>query len=389
MSALRLVVVPSEPFAEYEAAGYEGLEGYYNPQGMFAEVIALSPREQGERQAHGLRIVGAPAPRFGEALREIRPDVVRAYGGGWPAGLVCRHRLPGVPVLVSVHNVHPLAATRALRYADLVLCVSTAVEACVRRLGVDRVRLRRLPNRVDTERFRPGGRPDIRQRLATHFGPGRHILHVGRRVEQKNADTVLRALARLPEEYSAVFVGRGDARPYRTLAATLGVDARCTWVDAVPNSELPAWYAWCDVMCTPSRWEGFGIVFIEAAACGAPIVTSDIPPMNEYLRHDASACLVRSYEDPDAVAAAIRRVCEDAAYRQQLSAGAVRAAQRFDRRAVDALEAGIYREALGLAHLCRSPLSARERLDLALHDAGARLKDVAAALARRVSRRDR
>ena len=35
-------------------------------------------------------------------------------------------------------------------------------------------------------------------------------------------------------------------------------------------------------MCTPSKWEGFGLVFVEAAACGAKIITSDVPPMNEY-----------------------------------------------------------------------------------------------------------
>jgi glycosyltransferase involved in cell wall biosynthesis len=380
----RLVVVPSEPIAEYEAAGYTGLERYYNPGAMFAEVVALSPRERGQRRAHGLTIVGVPERDFGRVLRKVGPDAIRAYGGGWPADLVCRHRPAGTPVLVSVHNVHPLAASRAVRYADLVLCVSGAVERRVRSLGTPPSRLRRLPNRVDTEVFRP--QPDPARQLALHarFPAGRWILHVGRRVEQKNLDTLIRALALLPQDYGAVFVGQGDREPYAALAEALGVGVRCVWVDAVANSELPLWYSWCDVMCTPSRWEGFGIVFIEAAACGAAIVTSDLAPMNEYLRHDESACLVADYENPGALAAAVRHVCEDDAYRRRLSAGAVKAAQPFDRRAVDAAEVAIYRETLALGAHVRDPLSASQRLDLAAWAAGAKTAGLAAALRRRL-----
>jgi len=132
------------------------------------------------------------------------------------------------------------------------------------------------------------------------------------------------------------------------LAQKLGVSERCFWVESVKNSELPLWYSWCDCMCTPSRWEGFGIVFIEAAACGAPIVTSDIAPMNEYLTHDVSVCLVKEYQDPKAVALAIRRVCEDNDYRKSISAGAMQAAQPFERHLVDAQETTIYQDAMKL-----------------------------------------
>src|SRR5687767_4864180 len=103
-SGLRLVVVPSDLIAAYEQAVYDWLERYYNPTGMFEEVYALSPLEHGERTAFGMIIRGISPDKFTEALREIRPHVVRAYGGHWPAELVCRHRLHGVPVMVSVHD---------------------------------------------------------------------------------------------------------------------------------------------------------------------------------------------------------------------------------------------------------------------------------------------
>jgi hypothetical protein len=135
-------------------------------------------------------------------------------------------------------------------------------------------------------------------------------------------------------------------------------------VESVPNSELPVWYSWCDCLCVPSRWEGFGIVFIEAAACGTPIVTSRIAPMNEYLRHDVSAWLVEHYTDPRAVAAGVQAVCEDKALARRLGAGAVLAARPFASEVVDALEADYYREAIA-----QGPMSLPRRLQLAAWDA--------------------
>lgn len=345
--ARRLVVIPSDPIDAYERSGISSwLQAYYNPNSMFQEVFALSPLEAGKRKAYGMTVLGVPKREFGRALRDIRPDVVRAYGGFWPSDLACRYRLLNVPVIVSVHDSNPKLLHRSVRYADLVICVSEVVEKRVRRKGVDPGRLRRLPNRIDTKLFYPIRDDQKLQYVASKFPPGRHILHVGRKSYQKNLDTLIRALQFLPGDYLCIFVGQGDAAPYERLAEELGVAERCYWVQSVENSELPLWYSWCDCFCVPSRWEGFGIVFIEAAACGASIVTSDIAPMNEYLSHDVSACLVKEYENPRAIASAIRRVCEDAHYRLTISSGAIKAAQPFDRKIVEPKETSIYEEAM-------------------------------------------
>ncbi len=351
-AALSLVVIPSDPIGAYEQAGFDSwLESYYNPGKMFSEVFALSPLEKGECQAYGMTILGVPEREFPRVLRDIRPDVVRAYGGFWPADLACRYRVPGVPVVVSVHDTNPALLHKSICYADLVICVSAGVEKLVLAKGVDPKRIRRLPNRVDTKVFYPRKDDERFQSVASQFPPGKHILHVGRKSHEKNLDTLIQALQFLPTDYSCIFVGRGDVAPYVSLAKQVGVADRCFWVESVKNSELPLWYSWCDCFCVPSRWEGFGIVFIEAAACGAPIVTSDIAPMNEYLSHDVSACLVKEYENPRALAEAIRKVCEDVKYRETLSTGAVKAAQPFDRAVVDEMEVAIYREALALPSL--------------------------------------
>lgn len=347
MTTRRLVVIPSDPIANYEAGGIDYLARYFNPCGMFQEVYALSPLERGVRYAHGMTILGVHEHEFADRLREIAPDVVRAYGGFWPADLACRSRIPGVPVIVSVHDTDKALLNRGVRYADLVVCMSQAVaDVVATTAGVPRDRFRILPNRIDTQIFHPTCEGAVVEQIRRRFPRGRHILHVGRKTAQKNLDTLIRSLATLPADYSCIFVGQGDRAAYVALAEQVGVAARCHWIEAIRNSELPAWYSWCDCMCVPSRWEGFGIVFIEAAACGAPIIASDIAPMNEYLTHDRSACLVKKYEDHTVLAAAIRRVCEDDAYRTTISTGAQQTAARFDRAIVDTQEAAIYEDTL-------------------------------------------
>src|SRR6185369_596576 len=104
----RLVVVPSDPIIAYEQKGCsDWLEQYYNPQGMFNEVFALSPYERGERQAYGMTIIGVAERDFSAMLRRLQPEVVRGYGGYWASDLVCSHRIADIPVVVSVHDTNP------------------------------------------------------------------------------------------------------------------------------------------------------------------------------------------------------------------------------------------------------------------------------------------
>ncbi len=349
--SLRLVAVPSDQIAAYERKGLDWLERYYNPQGMFKEVFVLSPFEKGVREAYGMTIIGVKERDFVNMLRKLHPDVVRGYGGYWASDLVCSRRLANIPVIVSVHDTNPRNIHKSVCYADLVICTSNIVAKKVIEYGTDTKRVRVLPNRVDTAIFRPIRDKYLLQPISERFPKGKYILHVGRKSKEKNLDTLICSLPLLPKEYHCIFVGQGDIQPYKTLAQSLCVDDRCFWIESIKNSELPMWYSWCDCMCLPSRWEGFGVVFIEAAACGTPIITSDIAPMNEYLTHNASAYLVKEYENPKAVAMAILRICEDDEYSKSITQGALQAVQPFDRRVVDAQEAAIYREAIELGSL--------------------------------------
>jgi glycosyltransferase involved in cell wall biosynthesis/ubiquinone/menaquinone biosynthesis C-methylase UbiE len=335
----RLAVLPNDPLDAYPAAGYPDLTSYFNPDGAFDEVWCLSPHEPREKTMYGMRVVPTTQEELPARIRELGIDVVRAYCLP-TAQFACRDKVPGVRYVVSVHDVAPERCPAALPDADLFLAVSGEVERFLAARGAPAAIVERLSNRVDLSVFRPIDDAAGKAAWQARF-PGRYrVLHVGRRAKQKNLDTLIRALGALGPDYVGVFVGQGDALPFRALAAEVG--AACHFVDAVPNAELARWYAFADVMCTPSRWEGFGIVFAEALASGALVVTSDVAPMNEFVTHEQDGLLVERFEDPDAIAAALRRATEDAALARRLRAAAPAAAKPFGKQAVDARERGFY-----------------------------------------------
>jgi glycosyltransferase involved in cell wall biosynthesis len=345
----RLVVIPTDPIGDYEAKGLTWMTEYYNPTGLFDRVYALSPLEHDSRHAWGLDIAPSPVWRFRHDLGRLRPQVVRAYGGYWPADLAVSTRLDGVPIVVSVHDTANVHASVAL--ADMVICMSRPVREKVLEHGTEGGRVHILPNRVDLGVFRPmptAERLRLRLELAHRHGKhGRCILHIGRKSDEKNLDSVLKALALLPDDVWLLALGQPrTTAEYLSLASDRGVADRVVWVDSIPNSRLPEIYNAVSLVAVPSRREGFGVVFLEAVACGTPVVTSDIAPMNEYLTHGKTAWLVKDHEDPVELASAIHRLLDDERLSDALRAAAPSAAQAFSRSDVDRRERGLYEEVM-------------------------------------------
>lgn len=346
----KLAVIPSDPLEAYKMKGIGSrLKDYYNPLHFFDEVYLFSPLEQVERYEYGMHIIPTKPKQLKKYLKDSRIDLVRAYGGYWACDMACQNKVKGIPVVVSVHDTNPNLLHQSIKKADIILCVSEAVRKLVLTKIKEPDKVWLLPNRVDLNVMRPYPITEL-----THLDikyPFKHkILHVGRKSKEKNLDTVIKALKILGEEYCLLAIGRGNPEPFKDLAKEYGVQHQCYFIESIENEELACYYSWSDCLCNPSRWEGFGVVFIEALACETVIVTSDIPPMNEYLKHKVNGLLVRDYENPQALAKMIKIASKDMELRKVIKGNARKSVEMFEKSKIDQWEVNYYKKILELKY---------------------------------------
>ena len=167
------------------------------------------------------------------------------------------------------------------------------------------------------------------------------LLYVGRLDAWKGVDTLLRALARLPTDVTLECFGRGadhERARLRELATTLGVGGRVEF-GSLERDELASRYRAADVVVFPSEWpEPFGLVPLEAMACGTPVVASGVGGSGEFLR-DGENCVRFRARDERSLAGAITRLLEDADLRRIVVKGGYETARELDvDRLADTLE---------------------------------------------------
>lgn len=167
------------------------------------------------------------------------------------------------------------------------------------------------------------------------------MLYVGRLDHNKGIATLVRAMASLPDSTALTIVGTGDpdvAEDLRRLAEDLGVRDRVEFATS-SRSGLRERYRSADVLVFPSEWpEPFGLVPIEAMACGAPVVASGTGGSAEYLA-DGENCVTFTPADADSLVAAIQRVADSPELRRRIREGGLRTADRFTiDRYTDAME---------------------------------------------------
>ena len=242
-----------------------------------------------------------------------RPDLVISTHINFAQAAHCLKRLNGTPYWVVAHGIDAWNITNprlqaALRAADRILCVSSYTRDRLlseQNLDPDKVLL--LFNTFDPNRFQIASKPTHLLERYKLKPEQRVILTVTRlsSVEgYKGYDQILQALPKIRQQVPDVhyiLVGKGDDRPrIEQLIAQLNLQDNVTLAGFVADEELCDHYNLCDVFAMPSQSEGFGIVYLEALACGKPTLAGNQDGSVDPLCHGDLGALVNP-TDVDAI----------------------------------------------------------------------------------------
>lgn len=269
-----------------------------------------------------------------------RIDAVHA-GRVLPEGLVgwVVARLVRVPLVVYAHGEeitswrNPKKA-KVLRFvyrrADILVANSEFTRGELLKLGVAENRIRLIYPGVDVERFRPGlPYDDLKAQVGLRPGQ-KLILSVGRLSRRKGFDMVIRALPLLQEqgiEYQYALIGIGEDQEYLAqLANEMRVADHVHMLGHVSPDDLPRWCNACDVFVMPNReingdTEGFGMVFLEAAACRKPAIAGAAGGTGSAILDGETGLRVDGTQ-VNAVAGALVRILSDEALASRMAQAA-------------------------------------------------------------------
>ena len=273
-------------------------------------------------------ITGEFADRVADHLVE-RP-VQALHANYWLSGVVghnLKHRLE-LPLVSTFHTLARVKAetgdpeperrveaeSEVIACSDAILASSEAEANQLRTLyHAPPERIEIVAPGVDRAFFSPGDQAGAR--AATGLDAGPVLLFVGRIQPLKGLDVAVRCLAELERADAALVVvggpsgihGERERDRVVDLGAALGVADRIRWVEPQPHHLLSTWYRAADVCLVPSRSESFGLVALEAAACGTPVVAAAVGGLRSIVEHGRTGFLVEG-RDPAVFASFVDEV---------------------------------------------------------------------------------
>jgi D-inositol-3-phosphate glycosyltransferase len=231
---------------------------------------------------------------------------------------------------------------------DRVICASEGEKEMLGSLySVPASRVTVVPCGVDTDVFRPLDRAGVRRELG--FSPKeRIVLFVGRIEPLKGIDVLLRAVSNLDQRFRVLVIG-GDGKDVArkselaALAAELRIADKVTFLEAVPHGELPLYYNAADICVVPSYYESFGLVAVEAMACGLPVIASRVGGLKDTVRDGQTGYLV-PWLCPEPFAERLELLLNNDTLRRSLGLEARISAERYHWSEVAARVEDVYHE---------------------------------------------
>jgi D-inositol-3-phosphate glycosyltransferase len=313
--------------------------------------IDAGPAEPVEKEA-----IVSHLPEFARNLLRFADEQPTPYGivhshywqSGWAGGILARHL--GAPHTVMFHTLGEVKNRARIseqeptvrihherRVAQRAAAIVTASDherlLLKRYYGADPSRMHTIPCGVDVELFTPGDQGAARRALGLPQGSP-VILWIGRLERLKGVDVLVDAVAQLQErDFTLVIVGGDDrATPLRAeleaQAAALGIADNVRFDGAVPHDDLVAYYRAADVCVQPSYYESFGLVAVEAMACGTPVVASRVGGLVSTVQDGISGYLI-PWRCPEPFAEKLEVLLNNAELRANFSRAARRSAERF------------------------------------------------------------
>ncbi len=282
-------------------------------------------------------------------MEHFQPDVIHAnYWLSGVAGRLLKQQF-SLPLLTTFHTLarvkaesgdrEPESRARAeaevMACADAVLANATAeAEQLVQYYDADPTRIEIVPPGVDHALFSPGNQAGARWALKTNDDP--LLVFVGRIQPLKGVDVAVEALALAERKDARLWIvggasgkgGGAEVDRIRSLIADRGLTERVEFIPAQPHHLLSTYYRAADICLVPSRSESFGLVALEAAACGAPTIASAVGGLLTLVDHGHSGYLVEG-RDPADYAAWIDTILGDPVLARRLSVSAAARARTY------------------------------------------------------------
>ncbi|MFN6538452.1 MAG: glycosyltransferase [Nostoc sp. EkiNYC01] len=239
-----------------------------------------------------------------------RPNIVISTHVNYATACYVVKLITGIPYWVVAHglevwDIESKMTKLALQKADKVISVSNYTrQRLLQETNIDAEKIVVLPNTFDAKQFQIKPKPNYlleRYNLRDEQPVILTVTRLGRMAKYKGYDKIIHALVKVRSHIPNVhfiLVGKGDDVPrIKTLVNSLNLQDSITIAGFVPDEELCAHYNLCDVFAMPSKGEGFGIVYLEALACGKPVLAGNQDGSIDPLAEGKLGCLV----DPDSV----------------------------------------------------------------------------------------